>query len=75
VDEGVVIKAGRRRTLYHDRDIFTARLEPIKKSAQPWRVLGGLSALAHEPAQQQTRRKNPNRKPNLKKNPCELNNP
>jgi len=66
VDEGVVIKAGRRRTLYHDRDIFTARLEPIKKSAQPWRVSVGLSALAHEPAQTQSR-KTKNRKPNLSK--------
>jgi hypothetical protein len=59
VDEGVVIKAARRRTLYHGRDIFTARLESIKKSAQSWRFSAGLSAYAHEPAQQ-TRRKNQN---------------
>jgi hypothetical protein len=31
VDEGVVIQAARRRKVYHDRDIFTGRLEPIKK--------------------------------------------
>jgi hypothetical protein len=66
VDEGVVIKAGRRRTLYHDRDIFTARQEPIKKSAQPWRVSVGLSALAHEPAQTTAMPKTKNRKQNLR---------
>jgi hypothetical protein len=72
VGEGVVIQGARRRTLYHDRDIFTAWLEPIKKSAQPWRVSAGLSAYAHEPAQQ-TRRKNQNQTLE-KKNPCKRNN-
>jgi len=37
-----------------------------KKTAQLWRVLGGLSALAHEPAQTKSR-KTKNRKPNLSK--------
>jgi hypothetical protein len=30
--------------------IFTARPEAIKKTAQSWRVSGGLSALPDEPA-------------------------
>jgi hypothetical protein len=37
-----------------------------KKTAQWWRVLGGLSALTHEPAQTKSR-KTKNRKPNLSK--------
>src|SRR6266567_1975629 len=42
-----------------------------KKTAQSWRVSGGLSALAHEPAQQQIRRKNQSRKQTQnKKNLC-----
>jgi hypothetical protein len=50
-----------------DRWIFTARPgADQKKTAQSWRVSGGLSALAHEPAQQQTPEK-PKQKPNLNK--------
>jgi hypothetical protein len=45
------MKGSRRRTLYHDRGIFTAQPEAIKKTAQSWRVSGGRSAYAHEPAQ------------------------
>jgi hypothetical protein len=58
VGEGVVIQAARRRTLYHDRDIFTAWLEPIKKSAQPWRFPPGISALADRIGSESTRRIN-----------------
>jgi hypothetical protein len=44
-------EASRRRKLYHDRGIFTARPEAIKKTAQSWRLSAGLFAYAHEPAQ------------------------
>jgi hypothetical protein len=38
-----------------------------KKTAQSWRVSGGLSALPDEPAQTKNAAKKPNRKVNLKK--------
>jgi hypothetical protein len=45
------MKGSRRRKLYHDRGIFTAQLEAIKrKIAQLWRLSVGLTAYAHEPA-------------------------
>jgi hypothetical protein len=55
----------RRRQLYHDRGIFTAQREAIKKAAQPWRVSAGLTAYAHEPAQTT----NPPEKPKTKTKP------
>jgi hypothetical protein len=53
----------------------TARPEgDHKKTAQSWRVWGGLSALTHEPAQQQ-RPENQNKNQTInKKNLCKLNN-
>jgi hypothetical protein len=51
--------------LYHDRRIFTAQPEAIKKTAQPWRVSGHLFAYAHEPAQTT----NPPEKPKTKTKP------
>jgi hypothetical protein len=44
---------------------FTARPQAIEKTARPWRVSGGLSALADEPAQT-TKAGKAKQKPNLK---------
>jgi hypothetical protein len=38
-----------------------------QKTAQSWRVSVALSAYAHEPAQQQTRRKNQNKDQTLER--------
>jgi hypothetical protein len=49
--------------LYHDRGIFTAQPEAIKKNALPWRVCAGRPAFAHEPEKQTGRKTKPKTKP------------
>ena len=49
------------------KGFFTARPEAIKKTAQSWRVSGGLPAFAHEPAQTINTPEKPKQRPNLNK--------
>jgi hypothetical protein len=75
VDGGVVMKGSRRRKLYHDRGIFTAAQRQLKKTAQPWRVCGGLPAFAHEPAKHEHAGENRNTNQTLNnENQCKLKN-
>jgi hypothetical protein len=54
--------------------LSTARLEVIKKTAQPWRVSVALYAYAHESAQKRRRKTPKPNQSNLRKKPCKLNN-
>src|SRR5436190_5979322 len=58
VDRGVVMKSSRRRTLYHDRGIFTAQPGAIEKKLRSRGGSYAASSLTHmNRHNQQTRRK------------------
>jgi hypothetical protein len=58
------IKSNTKASSNTNRELFCLSVSE-KKLRGRWRVPGGLSAYAHEPAQQSPRRKKP--KPNLRK--------
>src|SRR4026209_1575307 len=62
------------QTLTRSGDFYSTARGGQKKSAQSWRVSGGLSALPHQPAQTKTRRKTKTETKPQKRNERKLSN-